>query len=72
MSGPLLTASEVAEILRVSQARVYELARTGRLGGAVRLGRQLRIERNAFELWLANGGTRPGSASGETNAAAKR
>ena len=58
MNERLLTADEVAEILRVSRARVYELARTGRLGGAVHLGRQLRINRDSFERWLEAGGTR--------------
>ncbi|MFO0687499.1 MAG: helix-turn-helix domain-containing protein [Myxococcota bacterium] len=56
VSGPLLTPDEVAQILRVSRARVYELARRRMIGGVVRVGRQVRFSRDGFESWLAAGG----------------
>lgn len=40
--SPLLTAAEVAAILRVRRSRVYDLARHGQLP-VVRLGRQVRF-----------------------------
>jgi excisionase family DNA binding protein len=50
-----LLPSEVAEILRVSRARVYELIRTGRLP-AIRLGRQVRICEDKLNNLLNAGG----------------
>lgn len=53
----LLTAAEVAEILRVSKARVYELARR-RMLPALTLGeRQVRFEEGALREWIATGGS---------------
>ena len=51
----LLTIPEVAQVLRVRPARVYELARQG-LIPAVRMGRSLRIEESALHEWIAAGG----------------
>ena len=51
----LLTVSEVARQLRVSNARMYELVRAG-LVPAVHLGRQVRIPLCALRSWIANGG----------------
>jgi excisionase family DNA binding protein len=51
----LLLIPEVADILGVSTARAYELARTGALP-AVRLGRQVRVDPDALQTWLDNGG----------------
>ncbi len=56
-AGPkLLTANEVAERLSLPKARVYALAREARIGGAVRIGRQIRFEPNALEEWIRQGG----------------
>lgn len=53
----LLTATEVAEILRVSKARVYELARQ-RVIPVLTLGeRQIRFDRDALREWIAAGGS---------------
>lgn len=53
----LLTAKEVAPILRVTPARVYELARS-RAIPAIRLGeRQVRFDETALRDWLAGGGS---------------
>jgi excisionase family DNA binding protein len=54
-SESLLTAQQVAVLLQVPKARVYELAREG-LIPAVRLGRQLRVSAIALDDWIANGG----------------
>jgi excisionase family DNA binding protein len=51
----LLTARETAELLRVSLARLYELARTGALP-VVRVGRQVRFSSLSLTLWIAAGG----------------
>lgn len=51
----LLQASEVAAMLRVSTARVYELARTGVLP-CVRIGRQMRFDADRLTAWVQTGG----------------
>jgi excisionase family DNA binding protein len=52
----LLTAKEVSEVLQVTPARVYELAR-GRAIPTVRIGeRQVRFDENALREWIARGG----------------
>ena len=53
----LLTAGQVAERLRLPRARVYALARAGRIGGAVRIGSQVRFEAQALEAWIRDGGS---------------
>ena len=53
----LLIAKEVADLLRVSKARVYELARR-HLVPTVTLGdRQVRFEEKAIHEWIAAGGS---------------
>jgi excisionase family DNA binding protein len=53
----LLTANEVAQILRVPPARVYELARR-KMIPALTLGqKQLRFEESALRDWIAAGGS---------------
>ena len=49
---PLLVASEVAELLRVTTAWVYAATRANRLPH-VRLGRYVRYRRSAILAWLA-------------------
>lgn len=51
----LLRISDVAEILDVTTARAYELARDGTLP-VVRLGRQYRVDPDRLQEWLDNGG----------------
>ena len=55
MSTKLLDAPEVAEILNVSRARVYELVRQGVIP-VVRLGRQVRVDPDRLRAWIAEGG----------------
>ena len=52
----LLTAEEAAQLLRISVARLYELARTRKIP-VVRLGRQVRIPAAALQAWIAVGGS---------------
>ena len=52
-----LTVNEIAEIIGLSTARVYETIRRGLLP-AVRIGRQVRVEEQAFREWVNNGGQR--------------
>lgn len=54
----LILVAETADILQVSEQRVYEMVRTGVLpaGVAIRLGRQVRIDADALNEWIAAGG----------------
>lgn len=54
-SHRLLTASQAAERLDVTLARLYELARTGTLP-AVRIGRQIRFSPEVLSGWIEAGG----------------
>ena len=47
-----LIAEEIADMLRVTKGRVYELVRQGRLP-AVRIGRQVRFREETVVAWLA-------------------
>lgn len=51
----LLTAKEVAAILQVTPARVYELSRI-KLLPTVRMGRQVRYDEDALREWIKTGG----------------
>ena len=53
----LLKAQEVAERLSLPKARVYTLAREGRIPGVLRLGSQIRFDPQALEAWIRNGGS---------------
>ena len=51
----LLKVDEVARMLRVPSARVYDLARQ-RVIPSVRMGRQIRVDRAALRRWIEAGG----------------
>jgi len=51
LTGSLLTADEVAELLGVPKSWVYEQSRCGRIP-TVTLGRYRRYRREAIEAWL--------------------
>ena len=53
-----LTIPEIAELLRVSRARAYQLVRLG-VVPAVRLGRQVRVEEGALRHWIEREGSMP-------------
>ena len=55
MSMKLLRIPSVAQILDVTEDRVYSLARDGVLPH-VRLGRQIRVDSDALEEFIKNGG----------------
>ena len=63
MIRELLTAAEVSRRLGVPRSRTYQLARKGLLP-VVRLGRQLRWDEAAVEMWIARGGR--GLGEGDT------
>jgi len=52
-----MTVAEAATLLRIGERTAYKLVRSGRLP-AVKVGSQWRIERRAFEAWVAAGGER--------------
>jgi excisionase family DNA binding protein len=57
MQMKLMTADAVADMLAVSRARVYELARTRfPKDVTVRLGRRMRFNGEALKKWIENGG----------------
>lgn len=65
MSNRILVATEVAELLRVSTQRVYELCRTDSTFPVIRLGeRQFRFAEEEVTRWLVAGGSR---LEGETH-----
>jgi excisionase family DNA binding protein len=53
---PLATVEWVAQRLGVRLHRVYDLVREDRLPGVVRLGRQIRIDPDRLEEFIASGG----------------
>lgn len=57
-SRPLLTLQNTADILNVKYPRVAEMVRTGTIPDTciVRLGRQIRINPDALEQFVRNGG----------------
>lgn len=51
----VLTADEVATLVRVDRKVIYSMVRRGKLPGSRRLGRCLRFSRDAILRWLAHG-----------------
>lgn len=51
-----MTVDELSKRLSISRARAYELVRNGTIP-AIRLGRQVRIDSELLEQWVAAGGT---------------
>jgi len=47
----VMTISDVAHYLRISEAKVYELARTGAIP-ALRLGKSWRFQKDLLKQWL--------------------
>jgi excisionase family DNA binding protein len=63
----LLTAKEVAPILQVTEARVYEMSRENLLP-TVRMGRQVRFDEEELRNWIKAGGCPLSSDSNSANA----
>jgi excisionase family DNA binding protein len=57
-TSPLLTADEVAALLRLSVDSVYAYAREGRLA-AIRFGRAVRFQRGDIDAFIATAAKRP-------------
>ena len=55
----LLTANEVADLMRVSRMTVYRLIKSGDLP-AVRVGRSFRVAEGDVDTYLASGYTQAG------------
>ena len=65
----LIRVSTAARLLSISRSTAYQLARTGRLPGVVRLGRSIRVSVLGLEEWIDQeraaptaGQARPGDA----------
>ena len=52
----LESVSYAARRLNITEARTYQLIREGVLRGAVKLGRQVRIDPDELEEFIKNGG----------------
>lgn len=52
----LLTADEVASLLKVSRGRAYELMR-GQYFSVVRIGRQVRVSARSLQEFVRSGGS---------------
>jgi excisionase family DNA binding protein len=50
--SPLMTAEEVAELLRVTPEAIYAMKARGELPGVVKLGRRLRFRREELYEWV--------------------
>lgn len=57
-----LTIEQAARVLGLSRNATYELARQGRLPGALRFGRRLVVSRIALERALENAGREESAA----------
>jgi predicted DNA-binding transcriptional regulator AlpA len=59
MTKQFTTARDVAELLNLPLPRIYEVTRKGFFptGVVVRIGRQIRYNRESLLSWLQNGGT---------------
>lgn len=55
MERTLFTLPEVARILGITKERAYAIARSGLLP-TVRIGRQIRVDRQQLNSWIENGG----------------
>lgn len=52
MSPALLTAQEVAALLRTSAGAIYKMVERGQLPGVIRVGKRLLVEREVLVHWL--------------------
>lgn len=55
---PVLSVQEVADYLRISKQKIYEICRAygGELFPSFKIGNRFRIDRDDFVEWLRNGG----------------
>ncbi len=58
----LLRAEDAARLLGIGRSTVFEMLAAGELPGVVRIGRSVRISREALEQWVRDrSGERPSS-----------
>lgn len=57
---PVLTVEEVADLMRVDRKTAYAAIADGGVPGVRRLGRCIRVSRDVFLRWLAEGESRQG------------
>ena len=62
----LMTAAEVADVLRTSRKVVYEMVRLGRLPGVIRIGRKVLLRRDRLVEFLLEREEQPVSSLGGT------
>ena len=62
MMPKLLSVQDVAQILLLSEDRVYALIRA-RVLPAVHVGRQVRVDANKLLAWIESGGQRLGETA---------
>jgi len=60
LNDQVLTIREVAQYLRLSEAKIYELARNGTLP-AVRIGKSWRFQKELLMEWVRKGGEANGA-----------
>ena len=56
VENTFLTIEEAADLLRISPRSAYTLARESRLAGAVKVGNQWRVDRDALMAWVKEEG----------------
>ena len=54
---PVLTVDEAARLLRVNRKTLYDAVRAGEVPGVVRVGRSIRIGRDALLRWMEGNGS---------------
>lgn len=52
--GEVMTIRDVAQYLRISEAKVYELARSGTIP-ALRIGKSWRFQKDLLKDWIRKG-----------------
>jgi excisionase family DNA binding protein len=57
-NDPVMTAKEVAQYLRLTEATIYRLAKEGDIPGA-KVGRVWRFKRSLIEKWLQDESLQP-------------
>ncbi|NVB39584.1 helix-turn-helix domain-containing protein [Pseudenhygromyxa sp. WMMC2535] len=55
-SPEVMTADEVASLLRVNRKTIYEAVQRDEIPGVVRIGRVLRFHREAVLTWIRTSG----------------
>ena len=62
MDRLLLRVEEAAEQLSMGRSKTYDLVKSGRLPGVVRIGKSLRISAEALRQWVSEQADNPSPA----------